>query len=197
MANGNWITGLTATTPVAEAARQTLKVRLEVVAKFLPLALKEPDKDPEHVHQLRVGTRRARAALDIFANCLPAKTVKAAGKQLRQIRRAAGEARDWDVFLLTLRTRAQRSSPVAGPGLALLQGFALAQRIIAQEHLETAAENVDLDKLVEAIIEAIGDPTGNGGPRTLLSVGQPMLLQLLHELDQAAAADLKDYENLH
>ena len=56
----------------------------------LPLALQQAVKDVEHVHQLRVATRRARAALDIFADCLPDGAFTAAKKQLRKIRRAAG-----------------------------------------------------------------------------------------------------------
>src|SRR5690349_24128611 len=98
MAGGKWISDLTSDTPVADAARHALTVRLDVVREYLPLALHEADKDPEHVHQLRVGTRRARAALDIFALCLPQKAYKSAKKLLRGLRRAAGEARDWDVF---------------------------------------------------------------------------------------------------
>ena len=83
LASGKWITELKATTPVADAARHVLTVRLEVVRDYLPLALQQADKDPEHVHQLRVGTRRARAALDIFACCLPLKVYNGARKHLR------------------------------------------------------------------------------------------------------------------
>src|SRR5919204_6722773 len=102
MADGKWIPDLTAATPLADAARRVLIVRLEAVRDYLARALSDSDKDPEYVHQLRVATRRARAALDIFAPCLPAKTYKTAKKHLKGIRRAAGEARDWDVFLASL-----------------------------------------------------------------------------------------------
>ena len=80
------ISDLTAETPVADAARHALTVRLEVVRDYLPLALHEAEKDPEHVHQLRVGTRRARAALDIFSFCLPQKAYRTAKKALRGLR---------------------------------------------------------------------------------------------------------------
>jgi len=83
---GRWISDLKATTPVAAAARHVLTVRLGVVRDQLPFALHEADKDPEHVHRFRVGTRRARAALDIFAYCLPVKACNAARKQMRGIR---------------------------------------------------------------------------------------------------------------
>src|SRR5262245_10016158 len=120
MAGGKWISDLTATTPLADAARHVLTVRLEVVRTYLPLALREPYKDPEHVHQLRVGTRRARAALDIFAPCLSSAVHKAAKKRLRVLRRAAGEARDWDVFLGQLSEWQQRQPARLRPGLDFL-----------------------------------------------------------------------------
>ena len=50
------------------------------------------------------------AALSIFALCLPSKVYKRARKQLRRLRRAAGEARDWDVFLMELREREQQEA---------------------------------------------------------------------------------------
>src|SRR3954463_3471126 len=90
MVDGKWIEGLGPLLTVAEAARLTLQIRFEVVRYHLPLALQEADRDPEHVHRLRVGTRRAGAALDIFAQTLPDKLLRKARRLLRSLRRAAG-----------------------------------------------------------------------------------------------------------
>jgi CHAD domain-containing protein len=193
-----------------------LTVRLEVVRDFLPLALKEPDKDPEHVHQLRVGTRRAGAALDIFAVCLPERAYKTARKQLRQISRAAGAARDWDVFLLALTQRrpGKRVRPAKGkgsdpsfpqrgrkpqPGIDFLVGYAFAERLAAQEHLEEANAKFpfDFDRLLAETVAAVHRPRSRPPPRTLIDLARPLLSGLLKELDQAAARDLMDYDNLH
>src|SRR5437870_2343843 len=108
MPDGKWIGGLKADTPLPEAARHVLFVRLEVVRDHLPRVIHEAERDPEHVHQLRVGTRRADAALRIFRPCLPEKVYRAARRRLRRLRRAAGEARDWDVFLLRLAEQRDR-----------------------------------------------------------------------------------------
>ena len=51
-----------------------------------------------HVHTLRVATRRALAAVDAFRSVLPAKRRKWFEKKLRDLRKAAGEARDLDVL---------------------------------------------------------------------------------------------------
>ena len=63
MADGKWIEGLTPEMAVAEAATVVLAARFEVVRRYLPLAAEKPYDDLEYVHQLRVGTRRAAAAL--------------------------------------------------------------------------------------------------------------------------------------
>src|SRR5262249_41947919 len=86
MADGKWIRDWEAATPRADAARHVLTVGLEVVRDPLPLVLDQADEDPEHVHQLRVGTRRAGAALEIFAGSLPEKAYRSARKQLRKVR---------------------------------------------------------------------------------------------------------------
>jgi len=94
-----WVGTIHAENSVAEAAQATLKLRLATVVHFLRLAADQVDKTPEHVHQLRVSTRRSLAALAMYEEVLPAKRATWFRKQLRRIRRAAGDARDLDVLL--------------------------------------------------------------------------------------------------
>src|SRR5947199_3407293 len=86
MVDGKWIEGLGPLLSVAEAARLALQVRFEVVRYHLPLAMHEADRDPEHVHRLRVGTRRAGAALRLFGSTLPEKVHRKARQTLRSVR---------------------------------------------------------------------------------------------------------------
>ena len=102
-ASGKWIDGLSPETKVVDAARRSLEARLAVVAHCLPLAAHLAEHDIEHVHQLRVATRRATAALRLYRDCLPRKSRRWMKKQLRKIRRAAGDARDLDVLTERLR----------------------------------------------------------------------------------------------
>jgi CHAD domain-containing protein len=198
MVGGKWISELTAQTPVADAARRALTVRLEVVRDYLPLALHEADKDPEHVHQLRVGTRRARASLDIFALCLPPKAHKYARNLLRGLRRAAGAARDWDVFIAGLVGWEGRRGPRDKPGLDYLIGYASAQRAVAQVQLEEAAADYpfSFDRFVAETVSAVHRPPGDL-PHTLGELARPLLSGLLRDLEEAAAGDLDDYAHLH
>src|SRR5262249_20000716 len=128
MADGKWIAEIDNKTPLVDAARRTLRLRLETVQEQLPLALQKADEDPEHVHQLRVATRRAGAAVRIFASCLPGKAYRRARKTLRLLRRAAGAARDWDVFFIAVAGEIDGGPGRDRPGPGFLVGPPHARR---------------------------------------------------------------------
>ena len=56
-------------------------------------------RDPEYLHQLRVGLRRLRSALRAFEDLLPKKQAKLNARRIRRVMREIGPARDWDVFV--------------------------------------------------------------------------------------------------
>ncbi len=96
--SSKWIKGTKPNQQVRKVARRALDARLRTVWHFARLAAQKPEEDIEHVHQLRVSARRARAALQIFDDLLPARRAKWLSKTLRGLRRAAGDARDLDVL---------------------------------------------------------------------------------------------------
>ena len=198
MADGKWIDGLRADLPPDEAARRVLGARLAVVSDFLPRALLHPEAI-EHVHQLRVGTRRADAALKIFRDCLPGRELKRARKRLRVLRRAAGEARDWDVLALDLAARVRTRPAKDHPGLDHLLGFALAHRALAQVTLATAGHEVcpNFEVFVTQTVTAVRPPDSPERRLPFVELARPALAALRDELHQAASADLTNYEMLH
>ncbi|HUK93163.1 MAG TPA: CHAD domain-containing protein, partial [Methanomicrobiales archaeon] len=58
--------------------------------------------DIEHIHRMRVATRRFRSALPLFSLCLPEKRTRRWRRRLRGVARALGEARDADVQIAYL-----------------------------------------------------------------------------------------------
>jgi CHAD domain-containing protein len=109
-----WLTSVSPDAPVARAARKALAVRLAAVEHFLKQAGQvsgQADDDAEAVHQLRIWTRRATAALRLFDEVLPRRSAKWLKRKLRSIRHTAGEARDCDVL-------AERLESGDLPGLA-------------------------------------------------------------------------------
>lgn len=55
--------------------------------------------DIEFVHDMRVTSRRLRAAMDNFADCFPRKPFKKYYKKIKAITRTMGSVRDLDVLI--------------------------------------------------------------------------------------------------
>src|SRR5438034_937550 len=93
-----WLVGVSADSRTDEAAREAIRTRLDAVRHFLDEAVAGRD-EAEGVHQLRIWTRRASAALRLFKPALPNGRRQWLKKHLRRVRRAAGDVRDCDVHL--------------------------------------------------------------------------------------------------
>ncbi|MCE9533969.1 MAG: CHAD domain-containing protein [Planctomycetes bacterium] len=178
---------------VDEAARVVLTSRLQTVLHHLPLASTEADKDVEHVHQLRVSTRRAGAALRLFADCLPEKRFVRLNKLLRSIRRAAGAARDWDVFRQLL------DELRVSPARDLLRGVIAARRCDAQlklvEIVTTKGEDFSLE-VVEMVEERFNWKEPDE-PRIVGKRAISHLTTLMQELADRAMPPPTVYVDLH
>jgi len=96
---GKWIESIGPDDRITDVVAQTLRSRLDTVEHYLPLAAEIAAESVEYVHQLRVSTRRARAAISLYDALLPPKRVRRINKDLKRIRRAAGDARDCDVLI--------------------------------------------------------------------------------------------------
>jgi CHAD domain-containing protein len=105
---------------VDEVARRALEARLERLWHYLELSVCQPPSETENVHQLRVFTRRTAAAMEIFADWLPRRRGRWMRKQLKRVRKAAGEARDLDVLRMRWSDPA-RQMPAAQAALLLEQ----------------------------------------------------------------------------
>ena len=196
MAEGKWIEGLTPDTPAVDAARAVLAARLGGVRHYLPLAAGEPGA-AENVHQLRVATRRAGAALRLFRPLVPAKSYKQLRGALRSIRAAAGHARDWDVFALGLDTSPALQKAPMGAARDFLATYALGCRAAAQHELDAAAaaHNQPLEEVGDRLLDALkpgdGEPFATVAEETmgdlsarfaLLLDGDPTAAEELHAL---------------
>ena len=90
---------------------------------------------PERVHDMRVATRRLRAAMEIFNPCFPRKRLRRALKEVKALADALGERRDRDVEIEFLeRFAAQAESGARGGVVALIAGLR-EERLGANENL--------------------------------------------------------------
>ena len=100
-----WIQDVSPADRTIDVAVLTLQGRLGGVLSYLPLAAEKADEDVEDVHQLRVWTRRATAALRLYENLIPRHRCSWMKKQLKRVRRAANDARDCDVLIERLKKK--------------------------------------------------------------------------------------------
>lgn len=83
--------------------------------------------DPEHVHQMRVASRRLRTAFSVFGEIDAGLKGHALVEELRWLADLLGEARDWDVLLLETFPQLLAVFPDE-PGFSALVGAARRHR---------------------------------------------------------------------
>jgi CHAD domain-containing protein len=149
-----------------EALRQRLPALTQEIAGV------RAAEDIEYIHRMRVATRRLRAALALFEECLPRKRFAEWEAQIKRITKALGAARDTDVqidvlqsFLASLTDRKQQ----AGIKRLLLrlqqQREQLQVKVIkALDDLESGRVIDDMtdtlhEMFVQARVQAAGDDT--------------------------------------
>jgi CHAD domain-containing protein len=199
MADGKWVTGVTPDTPAVEAARVVLSARLATVRDRLAPAVGQADEDPEHVHQLRVATRRAGAAVRIFRELLPRRRRREAKAVLRAVRRAAGDARDWDVFLNLLDGSEALRATGFEPASDFLYGYAFGERSAAQVILSgVAASQADpLREVCEHVPGSVREADDPTAPRTAGALSVAVLGELFAEFAAEVEAGPRTATELH
>jgi CHAD domain-containing protein len=100
MAKPRPIPDLSTEIPYAEAAAKIVSVRAAELAEHARGVL--DTGDIERVHDMRVATRRLRAALEIFEPCFPAEPFSDGLREVKRLADALGERRDRDVAIAAL-----------------------------------------------------------------------------------------------
>jgi CHAD domain-containing protein len=116
--------------------------------------------DPEHVHQMRVATRRLRAALRLFASVLP-PAADSLQHELAWIASALGEVRDLDVqtdSLVRAACEVQAEPGTLRPVLCVFE----ARRAAAREALHSALASDRFAALVAGVRDMAAQPGPEG-----------------------------------
>jgi CHAD domain-containing protein len=95
VARAREVPGFSCDEPFTAAAARVVRVRATEVFEHSEGVLDREDIEP--LHDMRVATRRLRAALEIFATCFPSKRHRKALKRVKALADALGERRDRDV----------------------------------------------------------------------------------------------------
>jgi CHAD domain-containing protein len=101
-------------------------------------------RDPDHIHDMRVASRRLRAALPVFSTCFKKKSYQRWRKEIRRITRALGKARDRDVQILFLQDIVSDvADPDLLPGLEYLLRLLHFEREVLQQPVEEALDQLE------------------------------------------------------
>ncbi len=144
------IEGLDSTTPLVEAARRSLAARLADVRRFEEQL--QGSVDPDDVHDMRVASRRLRAALQLFER---RRQLRAAHDAVKALGDALGEVRELHVQLQWLDAAAQEASAEARPGIEALR----------------AEREAKLPRRIERLRIALGQWASDGVPTVEAAIG--------------------------
>ena len=150
MAKAREIPGLSIELPYGEVAARVLEVRCEEL-----LGHSENVLDMERiegVHDMRVATRRLRAAIEVFWPCFPAKRRKRVLAEVKALADALGERRDRDVAIAVLREFAESMPHPDRPGVSSLVNELEAEQQVANNGLAGNIEPERLDRLRDDLL---------------------------------------------
>lgn len=106
------------------------------------------------IHQMRVWSRRSRAALDVFGVCFAEAEPAAFAdivQEVKTVTRALGAARDLDVMLETMRTRMDSLPPEQRGGVDSFLDYLQAQRNDRQQAVTDSVKHLEKSKLKQQL----------------------------------------------
>jgi CHAD domain-containing protein len=105
----------------------------------------------EGVHDMRVATRRLRAALEVFGPCLDRKRGKRALHEVKALAEALGQRRDRDVQLVLLGELHERCEGAERAAVDLLIEELRAEQLEANETVAGALRRVKRKRLARRL----------------------------------------------
>ena len=161
MARARPVPGLSEHDPYARAAARVVETRAAELSEHAAGVLEV--EDIERVHDMRVATRRLRAALEVFEPCFPRKPYKAALREVKALADALGERRDRDVSIAALDEVAAALGSSDKVGVRSLIGSLHAEQAAANEALAKYVSEERIGALRERLEALAADAEARAG----------------------------------
>jgi CHAD domain-containing protein len=145
MAKAREIPDLTGALSFRAAASATVETRAGEVFEHSENVL--DTADIERVHDMRVATRRLRAAMEIFEQCFPKKEFKRALRDVKRLADTLGERRDPDVHIAELERVAAALARDDAAGIRSLADELRAEQQAGNEALRAMLREIEEDDL--------------------------------------------------
>lgn len=124
-----------------DAMRTLIEERWEQVWAATPVALE--GRDPEGVHDVRVASRRLRAAMDVAADSFPNDWYPPLHKLAKKITRELGAVRDRDVLIEAFQSERESAPPEEWPGIDLVIDRIERERVEARIRMKAFLASLD------------------------------------------------------
>jgi CHAD domain-containing protein len=161
MAKPRPIPELTVEDSYGEAAAKIVSVRSEELAEHARGVL--DTGDIERVHDMRVATRRLRAALEVFEPCFPGKSYKQALREVKRLADGLGERRDRDVAIGALRGFNEQMPAADRKGVSSLIDRLRDEQAEANLELAPLVDTQNLGALSESLQQLVEAARERGG----------------------------------
>ena len=149
MAKAREIPQLSAAVSFREAAALALETRAAEVFDHAANVL--DTDDIERVHDMRVATRRLRAAMEIFEPSFPKKDFKRALRDVKELADALGARRDPDVHIAELERIAAALTRDDARGIRSLEGELRAEQLAGNDALAARLREIEETGLRERL----------------------------------------------
>jgi CHAD domain-containing protein/uncharacterized protein YjbK len=186
--------GIRAWDTMPEAARKALAHHMVVMRDHEQGTI--AGEDPEELHDMRVATRRMRAALDLFGPYIAGPEAQRANDYLRQLGRILGDVRDMDIALAEARAFLAARPEMEADALEPLLKHWTRQRKRARRRMVRYLQGQSYERTVgaiEALLQhlALDTPWHAKSDQAAGRVA-PRLLYLRWEMVRAYEAVLQD-----
>ena len=160
MAKAKAIPNLSADDTYAEAAAKVVSVRATELTEHAQGVLDTGDIEP--VHDMRVTTRRLRAAMEIFEPCFPQKQFQQALADVKGLADALGERRDRDVAIAALHVFNDQMPAPDRKGVTSLIDTYRSEQAEANEGLAPMVDEQRLATLQQSLEELVTEARAGG-----------------------------------
>ncbi|WIM05477.1 MAG: CHAD domain-containing protein [Candidatus Nitricoxidivorans perseverans] len=147
--------------------------------------------DPEYIHQMRVATRRLRAALRLFAPLLSADFSAGLLPPLRELMGLLGHARDLDVLQAEIVAPVIRALP-GEPRLSTLAGIITDRRYAARSAAVQTLRSPRYGQMILQAAALLHEPDGSPGNTTIAAFAGNRLKRLHEKVRRLAQSARQD-----
>lgn len=137
-----------------EALGRLIAERFRALWSALPRAL-DPD-DIEAVHDIRVASRRLRAAMDVGVDCFPASWFRPLHQLAKDVTSQLGEVRDREVLLAYFEAERDSAPPAESAGMDRLIARLAAELEHHRREMETYLDDIQASPMLDESARRFG-----------------------------------------